>query len=219
MSSGRLIVRAFRLQQPEKVIALRLRRRHKSRGQTLVEFALVFPVFIALVGGVIQFGMVFWAQNTLTQVVRDTGRWAATQATTPPTACDSTAAVTKLGAQAESIAANSSLPGHTSGEFSSPSDLTTINYTAAGDTAVRASTGAIAVAWVKDSDPATTKYPSGEGCPPKDNQAVYHVTIKINLDVPTFFPGMQFLPVLGTCDPGCHIVLSSTAQFRMEPKP
>ena len=54
---------------------------HRPRGQSLVEFAIVFPVFIALVGGVIQFGMVFWAQNTLTQVVRDTGRWAATQNT------------------------------------------------------------------------------------------------------------------------------------------
>jgi Flp pilus assembly protein TadG len=52
--------------------------RGRSRGQSLVEFALVFPIFILLLGGMIQFGMIFWGQNTLNQLVRDTGRYAAT---------------------------------------------------------------------------------------------------------------------------------------------
>ena len=72
----------------------------------------------------------------------------------------------------------------------------------------------MAVAWV---------WTSGTGpktCPPIDNTSVVHVTIRMNQQVPTFFPGMQYLPGLGTCDAnGCHIVLSSTAQFRMEPTP
>ena len=50
------------------------------RGQSLVEFALVFPVFVLLLGGVIQFGIIFWGQNTLNQIVRDAGRYGATVA-------------------------------------------------------------------------------------------------------------------------------------------
>jgi Flp pilus assembly protein TadG len=182
----------------------------RSRGQTLVEFALVLPIFIALIGGIVQFGMVFWAQNTLTQVVRDTGRWAATQ----PTCLD----MTGLGTQANQIALNASLFGYTSGEFNpaTPPAAGTTDASVNGF----ATANAMAASWVKDSDPPTSQYPSGEGCPPKDNQAVYHVIIRMNHTIPTFFPGMQYLPGLGTCtSSGCSITLSSTAQFRMEPKP
>ncbi len=178
-------------------------RRPRSRGQSLVEFALVFPVFIALVGGIVQFGMLFWAQNTLTQIVRDTGRWEATQQKTP---CSSN--TTDLATQANIIASNSSLFGYTAGEFGVP--------TAGTDASVRAfnAPNAMAVAWVMDADP------ENKGCPPENNKGVWHVTIKINHTVPTFFPGLDYLPGLGTCDAsGCHIMLSSTAQFRMEPKP
>jgi len=49
-----------------------------SRGQSLVEFAVVFPVFMLMLGGVIQFGIIFWGQNTLNQIVRDAGRYGAT---------------------------------------------------------------------------------------------------------------------------------------------
>lgn len=45
----------------------------------MVEFAVVFPIFFLLLGGMIQFGMIFWGQNTLNQLVRDTGRYAATR--------------------------------------------------------------------------------------------------------------------------------------------
>jgi Flp pilus assembly protein TadG len=44
----------------------------------LAEFAIVFPVFMLILGAVIQFGIAFWDQNTLNQVVRDAGRYAAT---------------------------------------------------------------------------------------------------------------------------------------------
>jgi Flp pilus assembly protein TadG len=58
-------------------------------GQSLVEFALVLPVFVLLLGGMIQFGMIFWGQNTLNQVVRDTGRYAATRNCSPAAETDS----------------------------------------------------------------------------------------------------------------------------------
>ena len=53
--------------------------RPRSRGQSLAEFAIVFPIFMIIVGGIIQFGIIFWGQNGLNQVVRDLGRYGVTQ--------------------------------------------------------------------------------------------------------------------------------------------
>ena len=53
--------------------------RRRSRGQSLAEFALVFPILMLILGAVIQFGVIFWGQNTLNQVVRDAGRYAVTE--------------------------------------------------------------------------------------------------------------------------------------------
>jgi len=89
--------------------------RPRSRGQSLAEFAIVFPVLMLILGGIIQFGILFWGQNTLTQVARDTGRWAATQS-----GCDTTAV--NVLATAKSIAANSSLIG-TSSTWTSPANV------------------------------------------------------------------------------------------------
>jgi len=171
--------------------------RRRSRGQALVEFALVVPVFLALIGGIIQFGLVFWAQNTLTQVVRDTGRWEATQ----QTACSSSAA--DVRDRANSIAASSSLLGYSSG---SPFVLYTSPATPPEG---------VAVTWTRSS----SEVPA-QSCPPSTNQSVWVVTITVRHTVPTFIPGMTYLPGLGTCDSnGCRLTLSSTAQYRMEPKP
>ena len=136
-----------------------------ARGQGLVELALVLPVLFALVGGIIQFGLIFWGQNTLTQIVRDTGRWAATQ-----TDCTATAAVITTANQ---IAGSSSMIGYQTGTWVSGSGT-------AVDT--------VAVAWVD----ATGKTPSTPGadvpCPPVNNQKVWWVTITITEQVPVFFP-------------------------------
>lgn len=64
----------------EEAMIDRARRRERWRGQALVEFAIVIPVFMLILGGVIQFGIYFWDQNTLNQIVRDAGRYAATVA-------------------------------------------------------------------------------------------------------------------------------------------
>jgi Flp pilus assembly protein TadG len=82
------------------------RRRRRAAGQSLAEFAIVFPVLMLILGGIIQFGIIFWGQNTLTQIARDTGRWAASQVT-----CPTSATVTPT---ANTIAAQSSLIGYPS---------------------------------------------------------------------------------------------------------
>jgi Flp pilus assembly protein TadG len=142
--------------------------RRRSSGQSLAEFAIVFPVLMLILGGIIQFGIIFWGQNTLTQIARDTGRWAATQQ-----GC--TTGTVNVLATAKSIAANSSLIG-TSSTWTSPANVYVI--------------------W------------SGTPCPPANNQDVAYVNITLHHQVPIFFP---FVPGNGD--------LTTSAQFRMEPKP
>ena len=95
---------------PGRVLLRRSRGRPRS-GQSVAEFALVLPVLVAILGGIIQFGVIFWAQNTLTQVVRDTGRWAATQ--------KNCTAAGPVITEANTIAGSSSLLGYTSGSWNS----------------------------------------------------------------------------------------------------
>jgi Flp pilus assembly protein TadG len=47
------------------------RRRERSRGQTLVEFALVFPIFVTMVMGMIEFSFVFNALLSVGHATRD----------------------------------------------------------------------------------------------------------------------------------------------------
>lgn len=155
--------------------------RRRSSGQSLVEFALVFPILMLILGAIIQFGLIFWGQNTLTQIARDTGRWAATQqgctAGTPAPAVD------VLGT-AKAIASQSSLIGGSS----------TWTYGSAA-------TNNVFAEW-------TVVTPVGGPCPPTDNTQVDYVKITLRHKVPVFFP---FVPGDGN--------LTTTAQFRMEPKP
>lgn len=46
-------------------------RRHRSRGQGLVEFALIFPVLVLALFGVFDFGRAIYAYNTLANATRD----------------------------------------------------------------------------------------------------------------------------------------------------
>jgi Flp pilus assembly protein TadG len=52
--------------------------RRSDAGQALAEFAIVFPIFMLILAGIIQLGVILWGQNTLNQLARDTGRYAAT---------------------------------------------------------------------------------------------------------------------------------------------
>jgi Flp pilus assembly protein TadG len=96
--------------------SMRRAERSGSRGQSLVEFALAFPVLMLLIGAIVQFGVIFWGQNTLTQVARDTGRWASTQ-----NGC--TTGTVDVLTTAKAIAASSSLIG-TSSTWTSPANVT-----------------------------------------------------------------------------------------------
>jgi Flp pilus assembly protein TadG len=58
--------------------ACRERKLRASRGQTLLEFALVFPMFLMLICGVVDFSHVFYAEMTVQNALRQAGRFATT---------------------------------------------------------------------------------------------------------------------------------------------
>lgn len=49
---------------------------NRSRGQALVEFALIIPVFLALLMGILDFGRVVWATTSLSSAAREAARFA-----------------------------------------------------------------------------------------------------------------------------------------------
>jgi hypothetical protein len=51
-----------------------------TRGQTLVEFALVFPLFVAMLFGLIDVGRLVYQHSTLSQAAREAARLAAVEA-------------------------------------------------------------------------------------------------------------------------------------------
>jgi Flp pilus assembly protein TadG len=55
------------------------------RGQSLVEFALVAPLFFLLVFGITDFGRLFFTQMTLQHALREAGRYAVTGQHQPKT--------------------------------------------------------------------------------------------------------------------------------------
>ena len=138
------------------------RTRHRARGQSLAEFAIVFPVFILILGAIIQGGILFWEQNTLTQVAGETGRWAATQQAKCVTPTEQTAQAAVVIPKAVQIAQKSSLIGF-SGTFASPTNVT----------------------W-QGAD--GTSAPAADTCPPTTNQDTAFVTITLTHNVPVFFP-------------------------------
>jgi Flp pilus assembly protein TadG len=50
--------------------------RQKPRGQAMVEFALVIPVFILLMVGIFDLGRVIWVNDTLSTAAREAARFA-----------------------------------------------------------------------------------------------------------------------------------------------
>jgi len=130
----------------------------RRRGQALVEFAVVLPVFMALLGGTMQFGLILWGENTLTQIVRDTGRWEAAEQS-----CSNSAAVI---ATANAVAAKSTLLG----------------YTANSWTASQVSVTWTGITPTNPCPPTSIIDASGNPTPP------IYATITITTTVPVFFP-------------------------------
>jgi Flp pilus assembly protein TadG len=184
-----------------------------ERGQSLVELALVLPVLFLLLGGAIQFGVIFATRHELIQVARDSARWAATQHAVDPISglalpCESAATATtpQPVTEADELASSSGLMAYSTGMWSSANFT---SYDRNPMPAAPANPEGVEVAW------------SGGSCPPTDNSDAQtsFVTVRLSHRAPVFVPGLWLLPG-GTCDAsGCWISLSATEMFRMEPEP
>lgn len=170
---------------------------HRSRrGQAIVEFALTAGLFLLLVGGLVQFAVVLWSQNTINQVTRDTARWAVTQSASP---CDTPASRAAVAATATQLAGKWSLIGRPTWASASVVD-------AVGPSGVGAD-------WYPDpAITGITLYPTD--CPPSDNRIPWLVRVRVSQAVPIFLPGLQF--IASGC--GGSFCISSTTELRMEPK-
>jgi hypothetical protein len=183
-------------------------RRPASRGQSLVEFAIVLPFLLILVGGIIQYGVIFATKQSLIQVGRDVGRWAATQAVVPCSAA-ATQSPPQPVTEADALAQQSRIMGYSPGDWGS-SNFVSSSGPNATLPASPPSTEGVEVVW---------SYPSGS-CPPSNSTTAAFVTVRLSHRAPVFLPGLPYLPALGTCDAsGCYLAITTTAQFRMEPKP
>jgi Flp pilus assembly protein TadG len=184
----------------------------RGYGQSLVELALVLPIVLLLLGGAVQFGVIFMARHELTQVARDTARWASTEQIPDGSGgvqpCEAAASATPLQplTLADQNAQNSGLLGYSAGTWDA-ANFTTYGLATMPPTAPNGE--GVEVAW------------SGASCPPSDNSdaELSYVTVRLTHRVPTFLPGL-WLVAGGSCDgSGCWISVSSTSTFRMEPPP
>jgi hypothetical protein len=161
----------------------------------MVEFALTVGLFMLVIGGLFQFAVILWSQNTINQVARDTARWAVTQSTSP---CDSGATRTAVAGTANALAQKWSLMSHS--PWGSASSVAAVGPSGVG------------VDW-DAIDPPVAIFDTD--CPPSDNRLPWVVEVRVNHTVPIFMPGLQFIaPSCGA--PG--FCISSVAELRMEPK-
>jgi Flp pilus assembly protein TadG len=186
-----------------------MRAPERRRGQSLVEFALVAPVLLLLVGGAVQYAFIIGAKHSLIQIARDTARWASTQSTYTP--CDTAATATPAQpvTRADELAVSAGLVGYSTGMWHVTTPPDPSDNFIAGTAPLPATPPfkeGVEVAW------------TGAACPTIDNSTTAWVTVRVSHRVPIFLPGAWFIP--GLCDSsGCDLSLSSSAVFRMEPPP
>jgi hypothetical protein len=88
-------------------LPLRRRRNERARGQSLAEFALVFPFFMVILFGVIEFAFVLNASLSVEFATRDAALAAAEAGTTPGADCSILKVVeASIGAPADKNAIN-----------------------------------------------------------------------------------------------------------------
>lgn len=84
---------------------------HGERAAAMVEFAIVLPVLLLIVFGIIDFGRALYTMNNLTSAVREGARLASTQISPDPTTAGSMSAVqSKVSAFVVSFGGNNGAP-------------------------------------------------------------------------------------------------------------
>lgn len=122
-----------------------LHRRHGSRGQSLVEFALILPIFVLILVGILDFGRAVYAFNTLNNAAREGARLAIVDQTSAHIQQFTAQQTGWLGVQ----------PAGVSVDFRDPGDTTTAN-SCDGSPGQDAIAGCLAVVKVEYSFEAAT---------------------------------------------------------------
>jgi Flp pilus assembly protein TadG len=159
-----------------------------------VEFGLVIGLFMLVIGGLVQFGLILWSQNAITEIARDAARYAVTLSDSP---CDAGTTRTKIAAAADQLAGETALMSYNAGSWTTAPVISALGPTGIG------------VDW-QSPDSA---FPID--CPPSDNLTVWTVRVRVNHVIPIFLPGLQIIaPPCG----GGGFCISSETELRMEPK-
>lgn len=86
-------------------------RRRRGRGQSLVEFAIVIPVLLTLVGGALDVARVFQANNVLESAARNAAEYVASYSTSSSAATDAATIICRETKSIPGYVANASSPG------------------------------------------------------------------------------------------------------------
>jgi hypothetical protein len=193
-----------------------------ERGATLIEFALIVPLLLLLVFGIIEFGFVFNADSNVNQAARAGGRTAAILSTDPQMGFRAAeAAANSLGIEPASIVGT---PTVCVGRFD-PSTPNACTQNVTQVSLVHLGTAGSPVWTVQNGNDAPGVYPANDGWPLSQrhfgcaqnsqpgtyDKVVVHVSIKHKLIIPGLFSG--FLG--GTNTP----TVSATSVFQLEPVP
>jgi Flp pilus assembly protein TadG len=112
-------------------------------GQSLVEFALVLPIFLLMIMGIVDMGRLIYTYNTVSNAARDGARIAiVNQSTTGTTTCDTSSATAwSTGCAIASGIALNIAPADVSVTYRDPTDTTACSPVTIGCIAVVQVTG------------------------------------------------------------------------------
>jgi type II secretory pathway pseudopilin PulG len=82
----------------------------RNLGQSLVEFALVLPIFLAILIGMVDIGRAVWANNAVANAAREAARWAVVHGGTPDNECPAGPPVTSGQYKTKVVTPSTSCP-------------------------------------------------------------------------------------------------------------
>jgi ABC-type dipeptide/oligopeptide/nickel transport system permease subunit len=164
-----------------------MKSREKPRGQAMVEFALVFPVFVLLLVGIFDFGRVIWVNDTLSTASREAARYAIVHGSSPSTLCPAGPAA------AGSLARDPTCPPYPNGTAYPLGSVQAIKDVALRWAAGASSTITVSVCY---GAVATCTGDVNAASPPNDNArgtpVMVTVSANVGLSVPALFGFSSF---------------------------